>query len=225
MKNNSHTYDQSDFLKDTPSPLLYALFSRYVNWYYRFNFHKIRYFMEEPLEKQYSYLFLMNHHSWWDGILPMLIHSNLLAEFNPKGMMDEEQLKRLHYFRKFYVFSVNRANPRKAIASIQYSREHLATPGNILFLYPQGAIFPDDSALFQIESGYQHIVKHNDLVKMIPLFSYIETMKGRKPNLWLRFGSELHPSLNHFNVQNRMISDLITLKKEAHLESDKYTLL
>jgi chlorobactene lauroyltransferase len=214
--------DSSDFLKDTPSPFLYGLFSRYIQYLFKFSFHKVRFYMEQPLEKSSSYLFLMNHYSWWDGILPMLIHSKLIPDFNPKGMMDENQLKRLHFFRKFYVFSVNRTNPRKAIASINYSKDHLSKPGNCLFLFPQGAIFPNDSSLFQIETGYQHIVKHNDLVKMMPVFSYIETMKGRKPNLWIRFGTELHPSLNSFNVQSRLTEELIQLKKEAHEESNKF---
>jgi len=217
--------DSTDFLKDTPSPFLYGLFSRYIRFLFRMNFHKVRFNMETVPNLNSSYLFLMNHHSWWDGILPMLIHSKLVPELNPKGMMDEKQLKKLNFFRKFYVFSVNRTNPRKAIASINYSREHLSKQGNCLFLFPQGAIYPNDSALFQIETGYQHIVKNNDLVKMIPLLSYIETMKGRKPNLWIRFGSELHPSLNSFNVQNQLTAELIQLKQEAHEESTKYTRL
>lgn len=164
----------------------------------------------------------MNHFSWWDGILPMFLHTKVFPNLNAKGIMEEDQLKKRLFFSKFHVFSINRTNSRKAIASIRYANEHLSKNGTCLFLFPQGAIYPNDASFFQIESGYQHICKGLTNVRIIPLISYAETMFHKKQTMWIRFGNEIPINSSPELVKERFSQELVLLQNHAYQQSNEY---
>lgn len=136
--------------------------------------------------------------------------------------MEDEQLKKRLYFTKFHVFSINRTNSRKAISSIRYAQEHLSKNGNCLFLFPQGAIYPNDARFFEIESGYQHICKNLSNVKLIPLISYTETMFHKKQTFWIRFGEEIPPNSSPELIKERFSKELVLLQNHAYQQSNEY---
>jgi 1-acyl-sn-glycerol-3-phosphate acyltransferase len=213
------------FIKDTPSPWLYTLFSRYVNWLFKRYHHQVWIKGIENIKPDESYLFLLNHYSWWDGILPMLLHSQLFPFLSPKGIMDENQLKKLMFFRKFYVFSINRNEPRKAIASLKYASEHLSKKGTCLFIYPQGAIYPNDVSFLNLEAGYQRILKScSSPVHIIPVVSFSETMYQKKATLWIHFCDKVNSENTLEDTQKIMQFYLQNLKKDAHQKNtESYT--
>lgn len=153
----------------------------------------------------------------------MLIHSRLFPFLSPKGIMDEEQLKKLMFFRKFYVFSINRNEPRKAIASLKYAAEHLSKSGACLFLYPQGAIFPNESSFLNLESGFKRIIKmSSSAVHIMPVLSYTETMYHKKPTLWIKFSNVVQPTSTVDEVQQLMQVELTQLKHDAHQKNTEH---
>ncbi len=139
--------------------------------------------------------------------------------------MDEEQLKKLLFFRNFYVFSVNRNEPRKAIASLKYASEHLSQSGTCLFLYPQGAIYPNESSYLHLESGFKRITKlSSSTIHIVPVLTYTETMYHKKPSLWINFSNVVHPTCTVDVVQQRMQVELTQLKSDAHQKNtEQYT--
>ena len=85
-----------------------------------------------------------NHSNWWDGFIAYLI-SNKRWKVDDYLMMDIEQMKKYSFFKYVGVFSVNRADPKEAIKSINYSADLLNNSKKFLWIFPQGIMQPQDS--------------------------------------------------------------------------------
>lgn len=129
--------------------------------------------------------------------------------------MDEEQLQKHSFFRKFHVFSINRQNPRKAVESLRYGAEHLQQKGSCLFIYPQGAIFPNDSETMQFESGYQRIIKQVPSTCVVPIVTYVEQFYSKKPVLWIHIGDTFEKNTSLHDHEAYFKSQLQCIKQDA----------
>lgn len=83
-------------------------------------------------------LMLANHFCWWDGFIQYRINR---AFFRRKlhVMMLEEQLEKHPILAHCGCFSV-RKNSRSMLESLEYCREIMRLPENMLLLFPQGEL-------------------------------------------------------------------------------------
>lgn len=146
-----------------------------------------------------SILFVGTHHSWWDGLIPLLLNE-LVFNMQGRAIMDEEQLKNYPFFRRIGTFGINRKHPRKAIQSLNYAAQMLNdAPKNKrvgLWFYPQGKIVSSEDPV-RIESGISFLAKQlkPKQAMIVPFSTYSHTMFRDRPELFIRFGAPISPGL------------------------------
>jgi 1-acyl-sn-glycerol-3-phosphate acyltransferase len=132
-------------------------------------------------------IYYLNHHSWWDGLVPFLLNE---FRFHQQGraMMEDEQMRQYFFFQKIGAFSVNRAAPKSTIPSLRYAVKSLQRPNASLFLYPEGKITPAGSKL-TFEGGLSWLNKQLPDIDIVPIGIYIHTIRNDKPELHLDVGA------------------------------------
>lgn len=130
-----------------------------------------------------STLFLLNHHYWWDGLIPLLLNEFVFHQ-KARAIMDEKQMKKYSFFSRIGAFSIDRTNLKSALYSLDYAGEWLQGSGNSLFLFPEGKITNtcDD---ISIESGFTRILKNYKGFDTVLILLYITYDKFDKPEIYI----------------------------------------
>lgn len=128
-----------------------------------------------------------NHSNWWDGFIAYFLTSKYL-QVNDYLMMDIEQLKKYSFFKFVGVFSVDRKNPREAIESIDYASGLLKDPGNFLWMFPEGEMFPQDKRPLVFYSGITRLAQKTGTVNMLPVAFRYEFLMEQRPEVFISPG-------------------------------------
>jgi len=78
----------------------------------------------------------MNHVSWWDPFVVVLVDAALGAE--SYCLMDAENLERLPFFGWLGAVPLRRLEPRLALADLKQHAALLDRPGRVVWIFPQG---------------------------------------------------------------------------------------
>jgi chlorobactene lauroyltransferase len=136
-------------------------------------------------------IFCANHASWWDGYIAALVERHL--KLDGYLMMEEPQLKRYFFFTWIGCFSVNRHNARSAMQSLQYAARLLkARSGRMVWLFPQGEIFPNDRRPLVFFSGAAHLARLASPALLYPVATRIEYRIEQHPDLYISIGEPLY---------------------------------
>ena len=103
-------------------------------------------------------IFFLNHHSWWDALIPIYMNQRYFGQ-RARGMMLEEQLRKYPFFRKLGVFSIRKGDPASAIRSLRYSMQSLSEPDNGIYIFPEGGIHPFRMDDWAFEPGLAWLVQ------------------------------------------------------------------
>jgi hypothetical protein len=129
----------------TPSPRVRAVFTAMVASMTRRRFHAVRVAREsrEVLREldggSRPALVVMNHSSWWDPIVALLLWRECFASRAPFGPIDRDELMRFRIFRKVGLFGVDPDDPATLDAMRAYlERESQVNPRIALVVTPQG---------------------------------------------------------------------------------------
>ncbi|MBV9710754.1 MAG: lysophospholipid acyltransferase family protein [Ktedonobacteraceae bacterium] len=131
-----------------------------------------------------------NHSSWWDGYIATLVERALGVD--GYLMMEEAQLQRYFFFAWAGCFSVNRQNTRSAMQSLQYAAHLLKKrPGRFVWLFPQGAISPNDKRPLVFFTGAAYLARLTTPVLLYPVATRIEYLAEQRPDLFISVGEPL----------------------------------
>lgn len=175
-----------DFIPAKESPLFTRIFSVYVRFLFWRRFKRIwirRDYHPSPGSRTVYYL---NHHSWWDGLIPLLLNESLLNQ-KARALMEDKQMARYPFFKKIGAFSINREDPAKVLRSLRYAVKSMNRDRASLFIYPEGQITPAGSSL-SFEGGLSWIHARISGVDFVPIGIYIHTIRQDKPELHLHIG-------------------------------------
>ncbi|WP_017810994.1 lysophospholipid acyltransferase family protein [Paenibacillus shenyangensis] len=114
------------------------IFIRYNEWYLlRRNFHSFTLSGElDSIPANQPAVYIMNHSSWWDGLL--IYHAFRHASAGDHYvMMEERQLRRYTFFGKLGAFSIDKSSPGDIRLSLRYAAE-LLNQGKRVWMFPQG---------------------------------------------------------------------------------------
>ena len=167
-----------------------------------------------------------NHSSWWDGLVAFQISQQV--GFNSYVMMEEKQLRNLFLFRKLGAFSINREKNRSAVKSLNYAAQILDNSTNVLWIFPQGEILPNDVRPFQFFRGITKIIeKLGKCLTLCITFRY-EFLGEYKPQIFANIGNiEESSSSKNFDLrkhfENQTTKYLDILKRDILLQNfDRY---
>jgi chlorobactene lauroyltransferase len=135
-------------------------------------------------------LVYLNHPSWWDGYMCMLLNRLVLRDqFQGYLMMEEPQLRRYCFFRWVGCFSVDRHNARSAARSVAYAARLLAErPNRSVYLFPQGVLTPNERRPLELYPGLAHIVRRAGGATLWPVALRYEFRGEQRPEAFLRAG-------------------------------------
>lgn len=132
----------------------------------------------------------LNHPSWWDGYIALVLNRIVLGDrFQGFLMMDEHELRRYRFFSWSGAFSVNRQDARSALGSVAYiSRLLAARRDRALAIFPQGEITPNDRRPLQMFSGLAHVAQRAGGATLWPVALRYEFRGQQRPEAFIRAG-------------------------------------
>jgi 1-acyl-sn-glycerol-3-phosphate acyltransferase len=178
-------------IKAKPLPVVFIKWSAlFISWVLRRRFNKII-IHEADIEPGHSYLFMLNHFSFWDGFFGIYLAFKLIDKKQKlKGLYTmslKKQMEKKPWLKYFGSFSVE-PGTRSIDESLDYAASILNTPGNILIYYPQG----------NLESAHIRHIEFKD-----GIYDIITRTKGKCQLLWssnvTEYFESLTPSL-YFNL-------------------------
>ncbi|MBB3112894.1 1-acyl-sn-glycerol-3-phosphate acyltransferase [Paenibacillus phyllosphaerae] len=164
------------------------LFARYnERFLLRRHFHS--YSMKgtpDPLFEGKPVLYLMNHSSWWDGLLAFHVLSAYAAGEHYM-MMDEAQLKDFAFFRRLGAFSVNRYSPKDIARTLSYAQRLLRAGGRV-WVFPQGEIQHAELRPLRFQRGVCHLLERLPDTVVIPVTAYYSNCLHQRADASIWFG-------------------------------------
>ncbi len=194
---------------------------------FRRRFHRVWCQQNYHPEEHSKTLYYLNHTSWWDGLIPLLLNRKIFRQ-NARAIMEDKQMRQHTFFKKIGAFSVSLENPRSVIKSLRYAVDSMDRPYSSLFIYPEGVIEPFKTDQISFKKGLAWIAQKRQDIDVVPIGIYFSFEKTDKPELFLKIGesidydrSENADALNSL-FESRLMHLLVELKKEAHSTSPSY---
>jgi 1-acyl-sn-glycerol-3-phosphate acyltransferase len=208
---------ETEFIPAQESRWFIFLFDLYMRSLFWRRFQNIWIDQNYHPSKTSRTIYYLNHTSWWDGLIPLLLNRKLFRQ-NARAMMEDKQMREHGLFKRIGAFSVNLENPRSAVRSLRYAVESMKRPHSSLFIYPEGKIVPFSIEKPDFKKGLGWIVSQCPDVDVVPIGIYIDHSKSDKPELFMKIGTVLKfessdesDTLNHFfeNKLSDLLSELI----------------
>jgi 1-acyl-sn-glycerol-3-phosphate acyltransferase len=196
-------------LRPQLSPATLRWFHRYLRWYLPRHFHGIRVANANrfvPRDGVANIVFL-NHASWWDPLLCLLLARRLLPNWHHYAPMDAAALQQYGFFRRLGLFPVEPGTPRGANQFLRTSRELLARPNTMLWLTPQGHLC-DVRVKPQFQAGLAALLQHIGPCRLLPLAIEYPFCEERLPEALALCGAPIEidsiASLNTAEISSQL---------------------
>ncbi|MFP4975432.1 lysophospholipid acyltransferase family protein [Paenibacillus sp. CN-4] len=112
-------------------------------------------------------LYVMNHSSWWDGLLAYHA-ARTLTQRDHYFMMEEAQLKKYAFFRKIGAYSIDRHRSSSTAASLKYTASLLKGGGSV-WMFPEGEIRRLGAAPLEFQSGAGFVLRLCPEAAVVPV--------------------------------------------------------
>lgn len=186
--------------RDGSVPVISGFLVRWFRWYARGyvgkHFSRVRLLNENlpALPPNVPVIVFVNHASWWDPMLCLLIAERFFGSRDCYAPIDARALEKYAFFRKLGFFGVEQGTARGAVQFLRTGEAVLAQGGAMLWLTPQGRFVDQRSRPIVFEPGLAHLVhRTNDLI-LLPLAFDFGFGVERKPEVAARFGPWIRKS-------------------------------
>jgi len=140
---------------------------------------------------EHPLLAVVNHSSWWDAILPVIV-SRGEHYHDGYGLMDRVQFDRYSFFRHVGILPIDRRNPRRALASLEEVADAMRGQRRTLWIFPQGKILPNDHRPIEVESGTAHLIRLLGKCSVAPVAFRYELGREELPIAYISVGRAEH---------------------------------
>jgi 1-acyl-sn-glycerol-3-phosphate acyltransferase len=166
------------------NPLVQGWFDWYCGFALRKHFHRVQLFGDAVFEPERSTLYLVNHCSFWDGI----VMNFLIRRYRRQKaycMSDLAQIKKHPFFRRVGAFSVDRTSPRDGMRAIQFAADLLNTPPCAVVIFPQGKIEPANRRPMLFQRGIERIIERAPSAQVVLVAIRYEFWLNQRPEILL----------------------------------------
>ena len=198
-----------DFIPANESPVFIKIFRLYTKLLFKWRFKTVWLKQEYEPSSECKTVYFLNHHSWWDGLIPLMLNEYRFYQ-QARAIMEDKQMKTYSLFQKIGAFSINRSDPRSAVTSLRYAVKSFDRDKASLFIYPEGTITPAGS-LMNFESGLAWLHEKLNNVDFVPVGIYMHTIRHNKPELHLHVGRPIR-------LEDRLSRDKKTTQFEKSLD-------
>lgn len=165
-------------------------------------------------------LLAANHSSWWDALL--LVELTRRLGVPCQVLVDEAQLRHHRFFSAFGAVGIDLADPRPGIEA---AARALRSPGDILWVFPQGRYLPPHRRPLALKPGVQWIHQASGAA-VVPVAMQYAFLQADRPAGFVRVGAplgageELDPALAHLLDA---IDDEVVERSAVALPADRAT--
>lgn len=143
--------------------------------------------MRETAESGRPVLIAMNHPSWWDPIIGVMIKHHFLRERFAISPIDLAMYKRFGFMKRLGLFGIDLDHPNAGSAMLEYVRTCAAShPDLAVLMTPQGE-FRDVRAPIAIRPGIASVALALENAAMLSLSIELTFWHDQRPELLLRF--------------------------------------
>jgi len=175
------------------SSWLYRGFVRYCRWYVPRQFNAIRlakpgfpgYPAEEPV------LIYMNHPSWWDPLVGLLLAEEGFAERSHYAPIDAAALKQYAFFGKLGFFGIEPDTPTGGRKFLRMGRRIMAEPQAALWVTAEGHFTDPRQRPVRLRPGVAHLAKHLTHGHIVPLALEYPFWEEKYPEALACFGDPI----------------------------------
>ncbi len=210
------------------SPLVTGLFERHVRSMVRRRFHCVR-MVEETVPvlrdaegDERPLVVVMNHSSWWDPLVPLMLRKEFFQGRTPLAVMDREQLEKFGFFRRLGIFGIDPDDPASLDGMGRYVIEHLSKAERAAFLVtPQGR-FADPREPMRLRPGIAAILARAEReglrVRVVSLAIEYTFWLEQKPEIFLR-AAECSGDLDATTAWHRRLTQAMEANGRALAEA------
>lgn len=215
-----------DFIPAKESPLFIKIFRLYTRFLFKRRFSRVWLKQDYYPGNQSKTIYYLNHHSWWDGLIPLLLNEYRFHQ-QARAMMEDKQMLEHSFFQKIGAFSINRKDKRHSVTALRYAVQSFERPNASLFIYPEGRITPAGTP-FRFESGLAWLSSKLPQMDVVPIGIHMHTIRYDKPELHLQVGTPVQTDpLLSTEEQNRhfeqaLESILTNLRQKAGFDDSAF---
>ncbi|HKJ34547.1 MAG TPA: lysophospholipid acyltransferase family protein [Balneolales bacterium] len=198
LKSDHHT---TDFIPSAENRAFSRIFGFYVKWLFKVRFKNVWIQQEYQPASDSQTVYFINHTTWWDGIIPLLLNEYIFHQ-KARAMMEDKQLRKYPFFKYIGAFSVNKTDPLKAIASLRYAMNSLQEKNTSLFIYPEGKLIPEYVNHLTFEPGIGWLYDHCPNCDFVPITISILMLRGSQPDLFIKIGQPVKKESKDSNVNS-----------------------
>ena len=172
---------------------LLGLFGRYSNSYIRRHFHSVR-LLENSAPRTNDSLPLvvyLNHSSWWDPLLCLHLARRFFPKRQAYGPIEANALRRYQFLSRLGFFGVDRNSTGGGRNFLRTAGAILSSPGNAIWITPQGRFTDYHARPVQLEHGLSHLTKVAPRIAFVPLALQYVHWEERLPEILVGFGDQI----------------------------------
>ncbi|MFC7682152.1 lysophospholipid acyltransferase family protein [Paenibacillus sp. GCM10028914] len=187
----------------------------------RYNEHYLlrRYFHEITLrgeldwfEMERPVIYVMNHSSWWDGLLVYHVIRKT-SSGDHYMMMDEKQMNKYRFFRKIGAFSIDKSSVKGIWKSLHYAEKLLSNQGRV-WLFPQGEIYHQDIRPLRLQSGIGYLLAKCPNTAVVPVTMLTFLVQHQKPEASIWVGDPMLDAWDELERKNIVERVRVSLEKQ-----------
>lgn len=206
-------------IKAKKSYLFRFIFHMYnTNWLLRRSFNSVRLKGKFPSQATAS-LILVNHSSWWDGLVSFYLSQTQLTQ-DSYAMMGEPGLKRFPFFRKIGAFSIQTNSKSSLINSLHYAVS-LLKQEKAIWMFPQGKEQHTELRPLRFQSGAAYLLEKVPEVLIIPVTYYYTFLHEQKPELFIEIGKPFQLTLKKRSIMTAELEQIITQQLDKQRDEIK----
>lgn len=205
---------KTGFIPDKKSRLFTAIFDPFVRFLFRLRLKQVWIDQNYFPEGSRKTIYFLNHTSWWDGLIPLLLNRKLFRQ-DARAMMEDKQMKKYRFFKWLGAFSVNLKDASAALPSLRYAVKSLQSPGTALYIYPEGKIEPFTTRP-EFQKGLGWISNQCPDADVVPVGICFSTAASSKPQLFIKIGK---PVAADHSLDSNTLNEIFEKEMNRLLES------
>ncbi|MDZ4797208.1 MAG: lysophospholipid acyltransferase family protein [Bryobacteraceae bacterium] len=169
---------------------LLTLFSGYVDWYLRRNFHCVRVAASSytQVAADRPLVVCLNHPSWWDPLVALELAMAYFPTWDHYAPIDAAALRQYRFFRKLGFFGVEPGTASGASTFLRIGEAALARPSTALWVTAQGHFADPRVRPTELRPGTGHLLSRLRNVNVLPVAIEYPFWEERFAEVLVRFG-------------------------------------
>lgn len=178
------------------SPHLVRFFTRIMTRQMQGGFHALRLSRagRPVLPAGRPVIVYLNHPSWWDAALIIVLAGLLFAERRGYGPIDRAALVKYPFMARIGLYGIETAGPRGGAAFLRAGRRILDDPGAMLWITAEGALTDPRVRPVRLRPGLAHLIRLTPQAAILPLAVEYPFWSERAPEALCRFGELIDPA-------------------------------